>query len=236
MTTEELFKQITNECISTPLKKIGFKKDVSNYSRDFPSFSQIINIQKSRWNTSEEIQFVLNIGFYNSKYHSELSKLPEPKKPKEYDCFVRFRLNKLTHNKDYWYSIKNSMECSNLKAEIENNFVNQLIPFLESNKTFEQLYSTIENEEWLRQQTGEYTLAYLHIQKGNIEKALIMLRYLYEEASKTKEVVSITNYPDGRQEKKVSMMGPRVEFISNINELCSKYDIKIGAVLDKVMC
>ena len=98
---------------------------------------------------------------------------------------------------------------------------------MESNKTFEQLYGTIETEEWLRKQTGEYTLSYLHIQKGNIEKALTILRHLYEEASKPKEVVSITNYPDGGQEKKVSMMGPRVEFMSNINELCSKYDMKI---------
>jgi hypothetical protein len=231
MTNEEVFKIIISESIHSNLKILGFIKQSTNFIRRLNDFIQIVNVQKSQWNTNEETRFVLNIGFYNSEFHRELTQLPEPKNPKEYDCFVRFRLNQITHHTDYWYSIIENQSYIETKNNVHSDIITKLIPFLEANRSFEKLYNYVLEEEWLKNQVGPYTIAYLHLKKGRTKKALDMLKNLYNEASKPREVVLTTSYPDGRQEKKVSIEGPRKDFMNRIKEICIKYDLPIDDFL-----
>jgi uncharacterized lipoprotein YehR (DUF1307 family) len=136
-------------------------------------------------------------------------------------------LNSITHHSDYWYSISIHSEIDKVRTEVESDIKNALIPFLEENKSFSQLYKTVLQEEWLYKQTSSFTISYLHIKAGNKKEATKLLIELYEEASKPREEISIINYPNGKQDKKLSIAGPRIEFMKKIRDLSKKYDIEI---------
>ena len=84
---EELLKQIHVEL----LKPMGWKKQGKNFRfiRE-DGIGQIINFQKSKWNTSEKCDFFINYGIYIEAEQTLTNKVY-----KEYDCQLRRRANRV---------------------------------------------------------------------------------------------------------------------------------------------
>ena len=71
------------------LQPLGYRKEASNY-RLFCSdgLCRIISIQRNKWNTNEQCEFLINIGVYFEKGDT-VSK----RNFKEYDCQIRKRVD-----------------------------------------------------------------------------------------------------------------------------------------------
>lgn len=86
------------------LKPLGYKKDGANFRLFLPNgLCKILNFQKSKWNTSESLEFTINAGIYFEK-NDKIENL----KFKEYECIIRKRRNR--YNSEWWV-IDN---CSNM--------------------------------------------------------------------------------------------------------------------------
>lgn len=87
MDIELAFKEILNEVHKDILKTLGWKKDGSNfryYCED--GLCKIINFQKSRWNSSANCEFYINMGIYIEKTDVVSNRIF-----KEYECQLRNR-------------------------------------------------------------------------------------------------------------------------------------------------
>ena len=59
---DERYKELLRQVYEI-LKPLGYKKEASNFRQIYKGgLGKILNFQKSKWNTNNEIQFVLNAG------------------------------------------------------------------------------------------------------------------------------------------------------------------------------
>lgn len=61
---QEVLKDVIKEAIAPLFKKEGFMRRGNNFARITPNFSVTANIQASKWNTQDEIEFCFNTGIY----------------------------------------------------------------------------------------------------------------------------------------------------------------------------
>ncbi len=138
------FNNIVKE-IHSLLKPLNFKKKGNNFYKDYTELGHLINIQKSRWNSKEEIQFTINIGIFEPKvWLVKNDKMELPKFPKEIDCLYRERIGFLKSNFDLWYKIDNR----NKETEILNDIKEYVLPFLKNITEKNKLVKLIESEKF----------------------------------------------------------------------------------------
>lgn len=89
MTINDYFEELLRQIHTELLKPKGWKKQGGNFRliRE-DGIGQIINFQKSKWNTSEKCDFFINYGVYIEAGQTLTNKVY-----KEYDCQLRRRAN-----------------------------------------------------------------------------------------------------------------------------------------------
>jgi hypothetical protein len=91
---KDAFNQLLKISVVPLAKDAGFKKSGLSFHRRTTDSKQVINFQLSRGNTSQECRFYVNVGIaFDALF--VLANKPIPKKPKEYECHFRQRLEKL---------------------------------------------------------------------------------------------------------------------------------------------
>lgn len=87
---QELFKKLLSDIFNELFKPLKWKKQGSNYRYISDNgLGKIINFQKSKWNTQDEVTFYINYGLYIEVGNSI------NKTFKEYDCQFRNRTSYL---------------------------------------------------------------------------------------------------------------------------------------------
>lgn len=81
------------------LKPLGFKKKALNFYRLNNGFHQLIHIQKSAYNSKEEISFTMEICVGVAQENDS----PFPSK---YDFAIRERIGRIKENQDLWYYLE----------------------------------------------------------------------------------------------------------------------------------
>lgn len=83
---ETKFKELLKR-LFVLLKPLGYKKDEQNF-RLFQenNIGRIINFQKNRYNTKDELSFTINVGIYDLSKDNFINF-----KFKEYECYFRER-------------------------------------------------------------------------------------------------------------------------------------------------
>lgn len=95
------------------LKPLGYRKEASNYRfLGADGLCRIINLQKNKWNTDEQCEFVINIGIYFEK-----DNLISNRKFKEYDCQICKRLYNRERPEEEWW-------CLDSETDVEEIFIN----------------------------------------------------------------------------------------------------------------
>ena len=62
---QDIFKRLINEIFLLKFKPYGWKKQGSNFRYiDASGLGRVINFQKSKWNTADELEFFINYGLY----------------------------------------------------------------------------------------------------------------------------------------------------------------------------
>ena len=95
---EQEFETIIKNCFQTVLKPLGFKKKGNNFYRKLQDLGQIVNVQKSKFNSKEHISFTINTGLFIPEfwlifYNYQGKSVPDY--PTEPECAIRQRIGKL---------------------------------------------------------------------------------------------------------------------------------------------
>ena len=115
------------------LKSQGFRKEGSNFRRfSVNGLGQIINFQKSSWNSGAECRFTMNIGIY-----AETGEKIQNVKFKEYECHLRTRADgvSLRYRGDQWWSILPGQDMDERFEELKTLMEEDVLPFLTKTST-----------------------------------------------------------------------------------------------------
>jgi len=128
-------RRILTSYIEPPLKSLGFRRRGANYFRQLSEIWWLVSVQRSRWNTKEELSFTLNIGIYVPQATAGLYG-NQPKHPGIADCILHLRLGYLQHPVDCWWTlcVADAVPAAVDEAvgqEIQELLVNHGLPFLE---------------------------------------------------------------------------------------------------------
>jgi hypothetical protein len=129
-------REIVNDCATAihqeVLKPIGFKKSGFNWTFA-DEWTRIINLQLSRWNSADDVQFTLNFGVFIPELH-RLSERPCGDPPlKEPDCVVRARYGQLTPSRlDHWWKVDAKTDSADLIRDVTGALVTYGLPWLNS--------------------------------------------------------------------------------------------------------
>ena len=146
--TQEKFDKIIKEGFQEVLKPFGFKKKANNFYLQLEELGQIINIQKSKWSTKDEISFTINTGIFVPEYWSVFYNYQNeeiPKFPTEPTCLIRKRIGEIRNQKDTWYELKNRTNENIIIEEMKSNIIDFIFPYFENLNTKQKLLSEIEN-------------------------------------------------------------------------------------------
>jgi len=128
------------------LKPLGFRKSGTTWIRP-TEWKHVINVQLSKWNSSEEAQFTVNLGISIDPLHAATEALPLKGALKEYDCDVRARIGQLLPTKqDKWWTVSPDIDPEGLADDVFTNLVKHALPWFEHLSSYEAVAS-----EFLRQ-------------------------------------------------------------------------------------
>lgn len=112
---DEKYKELLKRLFEL-FKPLGYKKDGANF-RLFQKngIARIVNFQKSRYNTKDNLSFTINVGVYDCSKSDTLNL-----KFKEYDCYIRERPACVSskYHKDIWWNITQQTDIDNLYQEL----------------------------------------------------------------------------------------------------------------------
>jgi len=130
------------------LKPLGYKKKGNNfrYYNKEEKWGKIINFQKSQWNTKLQITFTVNVGLYLEDWANEYNEkfLSNTKSVADnfpiHLCAAQGRIGRICdYNRDMWFEVHDLIDYEKLKATLDRDFVQFIIPFLDAIKTKEDV-------------------------------------------------------------------------------------------------
>ena len=117
-TAQECIKAMVVSLHQRHLKGLGFRKNANTWVRG-ADWSEVINLQLSQWNSSEEAKLTLNLGISIAPLHSLVGGLPLKGTLKEYNCDVRSRIGRLyPHKMDKWWTVTLATDVVHLADEL----------------------------------------------------------------------------------------------------------------------
>lgn len=138
-TAQATIKAATSSLHSRYLKGLGFRKSGSTWARA-SKWTEVINIQLSKWNTSEDATLTLNFGIYIEALHEASGGLPFKGSVKEYNCDVRSRIGALHEDKkDFWLAVSTSTNGDELADSLYSEIRDFGLPWFERLGTFESV-------------------------------------------------------------------------------------------------
>lgn len=127
--TDAKFKALLSRIQKELLKPKGFKKLESNFRRFHPDGTgQIINFQKSAFNSHGECSFTVNVGIFFCKDPAELDL-----RFKEYQCQIRTRVSGISgrYRGDHWWTITEVTDEEKMYAQFCVLLEEDILPWLD---------------------------------------------------------------------------------------------------------
>ena len=141
------------------LKQDGYRKSGRTWHREYKDAIQVVNIQSSRWNDSNEAGFAINVGCY----YPQVAKLLGDEvlqKPKEYECMTRARLGSLKPERtDLWWKITPDGATDSIAKEIIQLWEKYGNPWINANAKIEQALNDEKHILGVSYILGMYSLA-----------------------------------------------------------------------------
>ncbi|MBI1922766.1 DUF4304 domain-containing protein [Candidatus Poribacteria bacterium] len=180
----------------TPLlKPLGFRKRGNIYELCRGELSWIIDVQRSRWNDTEEAQFTLNCGVYVKGVLSTYLDLPEPNAPTLPYCCISVRMGMLNVEKvDKWWKLCEDDDVESIDgrmgSEIQERIQWDVLPFLRQFKSLQDVVSYLKglssrNENFVspRDKVGQFAyIGILYFFLGQYDACVAALAQAEQEA------------------------------------------------------
>jgi len=137
---KEIFQEIITKILKPKLKENGFKKFGNTFYREEKDFLLIFDIWKSRWNTSDRVEFEFETGVFRGSYHEFMFHEPIPKYIRTNHCSMRLHSGSVLRKgvPCYDYTLTDSTKQT-VKLEIETDIINSFIPFLNNLRIIEDV-------------------------------------------------------------------------------------------------
>ncbi len=138
MEPTKLIDQIVSTHLKPGLLAKGFRKQGANFWRDHGEVIDVVNVQKSQWNSGQAARFTVNLGVYWKRIHELLGKPLNTVPPKEYHCTVRARLccldsvtAEFPDGRDHWWEVTATTDLAATGAEVLERIERSGIPWLD---------------------------------------------------------------------------------------------------------
>lgn len=178
---QNVLKQIIKDTIAPLLKAKGFKKRGNNFAKILSDFAWVVNIQNSKWNTKEELEFTFNMGIFTDKLVGTFYEIEPPQFPTEKYSVLRLRITDLKGIPDEWYKLDLTTDVEEIKLEIQNDIEMVIFPHFEQFQTIEDLINEMKRKEEQRWFENPHFLTILYQAYGNKEEAQIRINKIYSE-------------------------------------------------------
>lgn len=182
-TASQRFLTVVKEGINSILKTNGFKKKGQNFFKPIGEIGHIINIQKDKWNTKDEIKFTINVGIFSNKYWLSEFDFDKTRNlspfPKESESIIREHIGELKSGEDYWYSIESQRIERKLIKDIEKDIDRYVIPFLNSIDSTENLINYLKVDQV--KYGNDYKLFIMLAEEGLMDDAQITFDRIMEQ-------------------------------------------------------
>lgn len=147
MIMQDVLKQIIKDDITPLFKAKGFKKKGNNFVKIFSDFAWTVNIQSSKWNTKEDVEFTFNTGIFTDKLFGPFYKESPPKFPTEVNSVLRLRISELKDEPGTWYKIGLSSDLDEVKREVQSDLQNVIFPHFDKFQTIEDVIQGMKRKE-----------------------------------------------------------------------------------------
>ena len=148
--TETKFDRIIKEGFHEALKPLGFKKKANNFYLQLDGLGQIINIQKSRYGTKQDVGFTINTGIFVPEYWLESFNYNSkglPGYPTEPECLIRQRIGQLRNETDIWYDVNEQTDVDKLVSQMNAEIENYILPYFRRLGTVDKMLQELESTE-----------------------------------------------------------------------------------------
>ena len=141
------------------LKSLGFGKTGSTWTRSL-EWPQVINIQLSRFNSSEEAKFTVNIGVSIPPLRAIWGGPPQKGPLKEYDCDLRARIGSLLPDKhDKWWDVTETSDAARLAQAVFHDIDQHALPWLDKLTVYQGLAQEFNSRKQLAKAAIVFHLA-----------------------------------------------------------------------------
>lgn len=181
MCMQNVFKLVVNETIAPLFKEEGYKKQGKNFAHVRSDFSTTVNIQSSKWNTKDEVEFFFNTGIYVEKVFMLMYQLPKPKFPLEINSVMRIGGTALTKD-DSWYRLTADTDVEQLKQKITNDITEYILPYLRQFESITDVIQVMESRERNGVFESPHHLTILYCSIGDMEKAQERMTRVYNKS------------------------------------------------------
>jgi hypothetical protein len=176
-TPQDIIKAMVASLHQRYLKPLGFRKSGTTWIRPI-EWKHVINVQLSKWNSSEEAQFTVNLGISIEQLHAATESLPLTGALKEYDCDVRTRIgNLLLTKQDKWWTVKPDSDPEGLADDVFTNIAQHALPWFERLSNFETVGSEFLSQKNPFKAAVAYQLA------GDADSAATAMTLAFNKAS-----------------------------------------------------
>lgn len=132
---EQRFNNVIKKALTGPLALHGFRKRSRVFMRRFDTLAWVIDVQRYKYNTQEEITFTVNCGIYVPRVLSLYAGLPEPANPNSTHCCICTRIGMLAEEpSDEWWTIQDEIQIAedeHITDDVRERITIYMLPFLE---------------------------------------------------------------------------------------------------------
>ena len=174
--------------VSPTMKAAGYKKLRKDaWRKQAGENYTVINFQRSKHSTSEEVKFTINLGVKSKLLHDfndeALEGVMQYPPRGDYDCEWRLRVGSLLpERRDKWWPMKANKDICSLASEVDRVLGERALPGLESRATDGALIELGQTP--VPTALSLLDLAVLLRTYGPVERFEALLRRLKEEAAK----------------------------------------------------
>jgi len=113
----ERINLIVKNSIAPIMKINGYKKSGLTFLKHTEKFIFLINFQQSSGNSSESERFYINCGIYSAEFAETIGEQPLSN-PKEYDCHVRYRYERITNSAKEYFELDDTTDLQKVAEEV----------------------------------------------------------------------------------------------------------------------
>jgi hypothetical protein len=174
---QDIIKAMVASLHQRHLKPLGFRKSGTTWIRP-TEWKHVINVQLSKWNSSEEAQFTVNLGILIEPLHAAAESLPLKGSLKEYDCDVRARIGQLQPTKqDKWWTVRPDSDPEGLGDDVFTSIAQLALPWFERLSSFDAVGSEFLSQKIPFKAAIAYRLA------GDSDSAATAMAQAFDQAN-----------------------------------------------------